>query len=272
MRTFAFIGAIATFIVCFATGVDARVIAGDLDNGVAVYYFSSLSRSGNVWDYSGNGLHGSLFNNAQLSRISGRNCLSLGSNADEFQASNDNKPLSLSKEFSIVAWVRIPQQSNDFFIGIYAYNGPIDDIANGVGTEGGVTLGVFNDGTLFGAYDYDDGMAVAFVEATGRNVNNNQWQHIGFVINGTSMKLYLNGTQIASTSVSGHQSFSGSGSIVFIGYEARGSVDNVGFFKNDLSAAQVRLIYNQGLGSIISIASVDPGGKVATTWGALKQR
>ena len=71
MRTFAFIGAIATFIVCFATGVDARVIAGDLDNGVAVYYFSSLSRSINVWDYSGNGLHGSLFNNAQLSRISG---------------------------------------------------------------------------------------------------------------------------------------------------------------------------------------------------------
>ena len=86
------------------------------------------------------------------------------------------------------------------------------------------------------------------------------------------MKLYLNGVCIVNQSVSGHQSFAGTGSLISIGENARGSVDNVGFFKNDLTNAHVQMIYNQGLENIISIAAVDPGGKVATTWGALKQR
>ena len=86
------------------------------------------------------------------------------------------------------------------------------------------------------------------------------------------MKLYLNSTLIINRSVSAHPSFSGTGSFVSIGYDTRGSVDNVGFFKNNLTTAQVQLIYTVGLPNVINIAPVDPGGKVATTWAALKKR
>ena len=276
MKTLVFVSVIAIFVALLTPGASARVIGGDLDNAVAVYYFSSLTDENAVRDYSGNGLHGALFDGALLNRVSGRNCLSLGSNDAQFSAWDDNKPLLVFKEFSIVAWVRIPQQSNDFLIQINAYNGQLANISDQVnaGSEGWVYLGIFSSGDLFGGYVYEFnivGSAAAALESTGRRVNNNRWHHIGFVVNDTSTKLYLNGTRIANETISSHESFAGTGSIVFIGENARGSVDNVGFFKNDLTDAQVRLIYNQGLANIISIASVDPSGKAATTWGALKQ-
>ena len=274
MRTLVFVCAIAILITSGITRAYARVVAGNLDNGVAVYYFNSLTDSGNVSDYSTNGLHGLLFGGAQLATISNRECLSLGSNAAKFSAWDDNKSLSVSKEFSMVAWVKIPQQTNNFLISVYAYNGPIADISDNVeaGAEGSVYLAVDADNTLRSGYVFDDHRSWVQVETTGRNINNNQWRHVAFVINSTTMKLYLNGNQVATQSVSGHQSFYGTGSIIFIGEYARGSVDNVGMFKNDFSGAQVKLIYDKGLANIISIATVDSNGKVTTTWAALKKR
>ena len=273
MRTFVYVCAISIFIAVLIPMAAARVLGSDLKNGVAVYYFSSLTNVGNVRDYSGNGLHGSLYDNARLNRISGRNCLSLNSNSDRFHAAHDNKPLSLLKAFSIVAWVKIPRQSNDFLIEIHAYNGPIANVRNiYVGSEGSLTTGVLADGPLFGTYAYHKNEASHHVESTGKDINNNRWQHIAFVVNSTSMKLYLNGVRVVYQSVSGHESFAGTGSMIIMGENARGSVDNVDFFRNDLTDTHVRMIYNQGLANIMNIAAVDPGGKVATTWGALKQR
>lgn len=260
------------FMALSPTGASARVIAGDLDNTVAVYYFTALTASDNVYDHSMNGLHGALFNGARLGRISGRDCLSLGSNAAEFEASYHNKSLSVSKEFSIVSWVKILQQINTFAICAAAYNNPIGDRWGNFVADytGGACLEIDVDGTLRGSYIYDDSTSDVWVEVSDRNVNNNRWQHIGFVINGNSRALYLNGVQIAVFPVNEHRSFNGTGTSIYIGEGARGSVDNVGFFKNDLTDAQVRLIYEKGLSNIISIAPVDPNGKVATTWGNLK--
>ena len=274
MRTSVYLCILTIFIAVLIPKTSARVLGSDLHNAVAVYYFSSLTNSGNVRDYSGNGLQGSLYEDAQLSRISGRNCLSLGSNSDRFQAVHDNKSLSLSKEFSIVAWVRIPRQSNDFLIEIFTYKGPIANIVRNVHSdyEGSVTMGVLADGPLFGTYAYNKNEASHDVESIGRHVNNNRWQHIAFVVNSTSMKLYLNGSRVVYQSVNGHESFAGTGSLIVMGENARGSVDSVGFFSNDLTDTHVRMIYTQGLANIINIAGVDPGGKAATTWGALKQR
>ena len=273
MRTFVYVCAIAIFITVLTPQTSARVLSSDLENAVAVYYFSSLTNLGNVFDYSGNGLRGDLFNNAQLSRISGRNCLTLESNVADFHAWNDHNPLSISKEFSIVAWVKIPPQPHDFLIEIHAYKGSIANTRNiQIRSEGSITTGVLADGPLFGTYAYNQNEASHHAESTGRHINNDRWQHIAFVINDTTMKLYLNGICIVSQSVTGHESFAGTGSLIVMGENAKGSVDNVGFFKNDLTDTHVRMIYTQGLANVMNIAAVDPGGKVATTWGTLKQR
>ena len=169
--------------------------------------------------------------------------------------------------------MKIPQQSNDFLIQIHAYTGPIANIRNTIhiGSEGSVTIGVLADGSLFGTYAYNKNSASHSAESTGRDINTDRWQHIGFVVNTTRMKLYVNGSCIVNQSVSGHQCFTGTGSLISIGENAKGSVDNVGFFKNDLTNTDVQIIYTQGLANVINIAAVDPSGKVATTWGALRQ-
>ena len=261
---------IAIFLASSATGADAGVIGGTLDHAVAVYYFDQLTDAGQIFDHSGNGLHGNLLNGAELAWVSGRQCLSFGSHAAIFSAENDNKPLSVSKEFSIVAWVKIPIEGDGFFIRITAYNYQNTDEVH----QGSVDISVKFNGTLSGAYANltDDSITWQFVKATGRNVNDDLWQHVAYVVSRNSMKLYLNGTRIVNRSVRAHLSFSGAGSFVSMGYDARGSVDNVGFFKNDLTDVQVKLIYDRGLPFVIGIAPVDPSGKVATTWAALKKR
>ena len=267
MKTLIRVCAIAILMVWIATNADARVIAGDLDNGVAVYYFNSLTDSGHVFDYSGNGLHGILDDDTWLERISGRNCLLL-SDEGFFFPWGGNKPLFVSKEFSIVAWVKIPRQTYDFPIYVYA-DRPVDDFTWEAIGEVGLWVGA--DNTLRGDYSFDAVESVS-IETRGRNVNNNRWHHIGFVINSFSMQLYLNGKRIATRFVNRHRSFNGPGSGIIIGASTRGSVDDVGFFRNDFSDAQVKLIYDRGLANIISIAPVDPNGKVATTWATLKKR
>lgn len=273
MKKLTFVCATAILIACFTTGVYARVIAGDLDNSVAVYYFTSLTNSGTVADYGRNRLDGFLENGAQLnSTASGWHYLSLPRNASIFGTAHDDAFLSVSKQFSIVAWVKIPSQRNDLEIAVDAYD-PIDDV--NIDFIGGVELNVKSNGNLRGEYFYNDYINSVSIQTTGRIVNNNMWHHIGFVINQTRMRLYLNGNRIASRFVSRHQSFNGAGTLINIDYDenAKGSVSDLGFFKDDFSDAQIKLIYDKGLGTIMSIASVDPGGgKVATTWGTLKKR
>ena len=274
MRTLVYICAITIFIAVLIPMAPARVLGSDLENVVAVYYFNALTDSGNVRDYSGNGLQGRLYGGAALATVSDRDCLSMDSHAANLQAWDDNQPLSLSREFSIVAWVQLPQQLNSFLIEIYTYNRSIAHIKRNVyaGSEGSVTFGVLRNGALFGSYAYNNNATSHSAQSTGRNIGYNRWQHIGFVINDTSIKLYLNGIRITDQAVRGHEALAGSGSFISIGDNTRGNVDDVGFFKNDLTDAQVQMIYNHGLENIINIAAVDPGGKVATTWGALKQK
>ena len=273
MKTLIRVCAIGILITWSATNADARVIAGDLDNSVAVYYFNSQT-DGYVIDYSANGMTGILYNNALLATLANRTYLALASTAAGFAAWDDNNSISISREFSIVAWVKIPSQQNNFLIVVRAYNGPIVDIADNIeaGSEGGVYIAIDANDTLRAGYVFDDHSSWVDIQRTGRNMNNNRWHHVAFVINASSMRLYLNGNRIAALSIDEHQSFSGHGTSIDIGRNARGSVDNVGFFGNDFSDAQVKLIYDRGLANIISIAPVDPNGKVATTWATLKKR
>ena len=266
-----FVYATAMLLGWSPTPTEARVIANDLSaNSVAVYYFDAQV-DGFITDYSTNGLTGGLFNNAQIRTVSGRKSLSLGTNRAVFAAWNDTQPLSVNKEFSIVAWVKVPPQGNGFGIDVLAYNVLILDVWDIVEeSSGSAYLSITGDGAIQGVYE--DSTHRFGIEVTDRNVNNNRWHHVGFVINNTAMKLYLNGKRIANLPVDGHRSFRGSGTVVLIGNFARGAVDDVGFFSNDFTDAQVRLIYTAGLKNIISIAAVDPNAKVATTWGALKHQ
>ena len=266
-----FVCATAMLLSWGPTPTEARVIANDLSaNAVAVYYFDAQN-NGFVTDYGTNRLTGGLFNNARIQNISGRRGLSLSTNAAEFAAWDGSRSLSVNREFSIVAWVKVPLQATNFIIDVWAYNIPFLDIWEIFENHSGnVYLSINADNTMSGVYI--DHAQPSWVDAVGGNVSNNRWQHVGFVVNTTSMRLYLNGNRVANQPVNGHSAFRGIGTGIMIGHLARGVVDDVGYFRNDFTDAQVKLIYTAGLKNIISIAAVDPNAKAATTWGSLKHQ
>ena len=271
MKTLMGICLTVLLITGLATHANARVLGSDLFNSVGVYHFSSHD-DGVVTDHSGRRLHGRLVNGARIESVSGRTSLSLPTDDAYFAAWNDERPLWVNREFTIVAWVRIPEP-NYLAISVNTYNGPLDNIWPNVhdGSEGSVHLGSDPDGDIHASYRFDDNTSFRGVYTIGRNVNNNRWHHIGFVINQTYMRLYLNGNRVANHAVSGHSAFGGSGIFISIGEDVRGRVDDVGIFRNDLSDSQVRLIHSVGLAAIMGIAPVDPKRKLTTTWSAIKR-
>ena len=279
---------LVTLIIQVPLNVNARVIASDYsEDSVGVYYFNAEDR-GIVTDHGANEMSGVLIENARLVKGKYGKCLSLGAKPDSFAAADTGAFLGSLNEFSVVAWVKIPEQPDDFEMIAGGFDVGLDktDINRIAGLipksdgkfkveihtirQGIASLTIKSDGNLSGEYIEFDNDRLISLETTGKNVNNNQWHHIGFVINDSYMRLYLNGHRIANKDISGYRSFLGDGSFIHIGEGARGLVDNAGFFEDDFSDADIKLIYDIGLEKIMSIAPVEPGDKITTTWGEIK--
>lgn len=263
--------AIATLIIMGSIDAYSGVIAKYyIDNAIAVYYFNAKTTFF-VMDYSGNKVLGDLHGNARCVPGKYDKSLSMNAKSDFFLAWGDETSLRVSNKFSIVAWVKIPKQLDEFNIYMVAYN-PIFDNFDVVDHDivGYIALSIKSDGNLFGLlFDYEDESFVD-IETTGQNVNDNRWHHIGFVINPWRTYLYLDGQQIANKSISGYTSFSSDSTSVLIGDGAIGSVDNTGFFNDDFRKRDIESIYEIGLEKFMSVAPVAPMNKVTTTWGMIK--
>lgn len=275
---------------------EARIIAGNTANAICVYYFSEHEH-GIVEDQSGNDLDGVMFGNTHIWTIGSRQGLRFWGEADYFNAWNDNRGIQINREFTIVALVRLStEQGNDFVISLFAYGGrhpllpqppnfltfsirrafaynrkhPFLDFPQSV-IRDAAHLIVKPDGTLRG--EYDDGVNEVFSVNTERRViHREDWHHLALTVNNDFMVLYLNGSEVAHEPISGHLPLVGDGRGVIAGYGARGSVDDIAMFREVFSSDHIRLVYKVGLENVMSIASIDPNAKIATTWGALKSR
>ena len=268
LRIPAFICLIAALIVFAPRVGGARVIAGDAANAICTYYFFSHT-NGIVQDYSDNDLDGTMFDGANIATLSGRQGVFFPTNDAHFYAWNDNKRISIDREFTIVAWVSAPRQQY-FEIRLVAYNvnNPLNLFDDDL--KGSVALIVNADGSLQG--EYEDEFNIFSLQTERLRFNNIGWNHIALTVGKDVMRLYLNGTEVHNWRVAGHRAFSAKGTSVETGSHADAMVDDIGMFKEVFSPYDIRLIYNVGLVSVMNIAAVDPNDKIATTWGALKSR
>ena len=246
----------------------ASVIGVDCcDDIVAVYLFNA-EVEGFVRDYGVNGVTGVMQAGASLIEGKNDNSLSLTETAHQFGALATNAGFYSFTEFSIVAWVKIPNQENDFYLTASALNRgePLPE------TVGIVQLTIKTNGNLKAIYsDVEDNESLD-IETDDQNFNNDTWHHIALTVSKSHIRLYLNGAKIAEESGTASVYFNGDGTSISIGKDAIGSVDDAGFFNDAFSDGDIKLIYDVGLESIISIASVEPGDKATTTWGAIKSR
>ena len=247
----------------------ARVIGSDYgDDIVAVYHFNAETE-GFVRDYGANAVTGVLLDDASLTDGKYGQGLSLAETTHKFAGLGTDAFLGSLNHFSTVAWVKIPDQDDDFYLTAAALELGLLGSSTTIGVA---QLIVKTDGNLKGVYaDVEDENGID-IETTDQTVNDDTWHHIAFTVSESEMKLYLDGESIAEVEVTGYTSFLGSATLISIGKAAKGLVDDAGFFVDTFSDGNIKFIYDAGLENIISIASVDPAGKAATTWGAIKSQ
>ena len=261
---------IVVLLIWVPIKTDAAVIGGDYnDDIVAVYHFNEEITEGIVRDYGVNAVAGDLNEGATLTDGKYGQCLSLPTKAADFFTFDPHIFLDSHNKFSIVAWVKIPNQTDDFRLGALALDsGDTENII-----IGSVYLAVEAGGNLEGSYrdiEDDTGLTIA---TTTQNISDDTWNHIALTVSRSQMKFYLNGEPLGSAvDRTRYISFSGIYTAITIGHDAIGLVDDVGFFSDTFSDANIKLIYDVGLEKIISIASVEPDDKMTTTWGKIKSQ
>ena len=261
---------VAVLLISVSIKTNAAVIGGDYnDDIVAIYHFNAEIGEGVVRDYGVNAVAGNLNEGATLTEGKYSQCLSLPTKAANFFTFDPHIFLDSHNKFSVVAWVKIPNQTDNFRLAALALDPG--------GTEnvliGGVYITVKADGNIEGSYrdiEDDKGLTIA---TTKQNISNNKWKHIALTVSRSQMKLYLNGEPLGrAVDRTQDISFLGTYTGITIGHDAIGLVDDVGFFSDTFSDADIKFIHDVGLEKIISVASVEPGNKVTTTWGEIKSR
>src|SRR6266536_5028395 len=123
-------------------------------------------------------------------------------------------------------------------------------------------LNNFIETTPDGGQTYSEGTSVS----EGQTLPVQSWQHVAFVVDGSYMRLYRNGEEVAQVAYSGSVVIPPPNSAFQIGarFEVlsatfKGILDDVGLWTRDLSADEIRDIYQAGLaGRDLSNVSTTP--------------
>lgn len=205
-------------------------------------------------DSSGNNNHGTIVNAPIW--VDGRFGGALGFDGTGNCVSTNKKLLNGRREFTVVAWVK-PGNITDNRIGL-------------IGQNDSPEFGFINPDTV-----------ALWTPSAG--INNNpyphpagEWHHVAAVATREFTKVYVDGE---ATTVNGRWSnhgrsdfnvnIGGCGVWDGTGNWFTGAMDEVGLFHSPLSDDDISDLMNNGL-TALGVA-VEPAGKIAVTWGMLKQ-
>jgi hypothetical protein len=214
-------------------------------NGLVAYY----PFNGNADDESGNGNHGTV-NGATLTtdrfNIANKAYAFNGTSSTKIAVS-DNPSLSFNTQFTLSAWVNIS--------GPWVYSHKWILCKESSPTSG-FALG-YDQNDYFGIGNY----TIDFILWTSSGLNYihkiltlseiTGWENIVSVTDGTTLKLYLNGDEIMTTTLpSGYKP---SSNPLLIGSTSQrsdqnfnGSIDDIRIYNRALSSAEINAIYHEG--------------------------
>ena len=262
-------------IFSFANILHAGLDTDTIDNHViAVYHFESTKNTdgGLVYteDSGPQDLPGFLFEGASLASggKSGK-CLSLVGD-DSFGAGTDTFPHLASIGFSIVAWVKRPQQNGGLvfsMIGIYK-----EDHENVVSE---IDLGVTPTGNIKGTHITYPIDTSAVLTTQDENISNNKWHHIAYTLFANTYTLFIDGEPVRKHEATVFPGYFGDRVLFFISSpnsRRKTLIDEVGFFETGFSTYEIKGLYEDGLATFLETMPVSPQGRLTTTWGKIKTR
>ena len=257
----------------FLAGIATAGLDGDgrFDSVIAVYHFEDVTDSGP------HGFDGNLVDSdddlvAEASIVDdGKVDKCLQIQGDGYFGALANQSLSIvNREFSIVAWVKLQQQTHIFNILVAGVN---DDNTY----AGGIQLSIEPSGNIKGRhYDFEDEKSVS-IETEDSNIADDSWHHIAYCKHADSYSLYIDGEVLKKERSADYLGFAGDGTFIRISGPSKvdltGSVlvDEVGFFETGFSVDEVKGLYDDGLTDFLEAMPVDPREKVARAWGVIKR-
>ena len=214
-----------------------------------------------VADSSGNGHEGEIV--GDLSWVAGKS-----NSALEFPGGyvsiphSDNLTLTT---FSITAWVKLANPG--------AYQALVEKGAV-AGDVRNYYLAVTPDGLLYGGFKGANGWNSCVAET----VVDEEWRYIAVTYDMESILTYVDGessSEITLGQEGGIDPLQNDAPVTFGvtntagGEPAQGIIDEVGIFNGALSEADVMNIMRNGLAQ--AVLAVKPSGKLATTWGSIRE-
>ena len=251
--------------------IDANTIAG-------LWLFDE--NSGTVAkDMSGNGNDGELMGNASWAAGVYGSGVEFDGAVGSIVSIPDSASLQMSDAFTIMLWLRTGKKMVEMF-------GDRQIVIGKHYTE--YELGIYTEGQIhtytWGRPDadgYDEGILASIggqLPGGEADWEIDKWFHVAWTLDGDHEVAYVNGVMIGeftkatmNTSPGTHTLEIGQrqgGSLPFLG-----AVDEVGVFNVALSQADIQAAFDEGLGVATgSGTAVEPNGKLATAWGAMKYR
>ena len=253
------------FVLTFCAGIATAGLDQDgrFDRVVAVYHFEDVTDSG-PREFDGLLIEeASIVDDGKVDK-----CLQL--QEDGYFGTIDDQHLGIiSREFSIVAWVKLPQQTHSFSITAAGTN---DDDTN----AGAIRLSIEPSGDIKGTHiDFEDEKLVS-IESEDKNVADSSWHHIAYSKYADTYTLFIDGEVVKKEHSTDYLGFVSNSTLIIIAGKTDENltgtvfVDEVGFFETGFSVYEVKGLYDDGLTDFLEAMPVDPREKVTTTWGVLK--
>jgi hypothetical protein len=205
---------------------------------VAAYGFEDGSGTTTA-DVSGHGLTGTISNATWVS--TGKYGKALSFNGNSWVTVADNALLHLTTGMTLEAWVDPAATSTDWTAAVIKER------------TGGLAYALYaTDGAAKPPAGYIDKTGTDYNATAGSLLPLNTWTHLAVTYDGTTIRLYVNGTQVATKAVSG--SIISSTAPLRIGGDSvwgeyfTGLIDEVRVYNRALSAAEVQTDMNTPVG------------------------
>lgn len=259
----------------FANIVNAGLDTDTIVNHViAVYHFESTQTTDDgllyTEDSGPQNLPGSLLNGASLANRgkSGKGLSLVGD--DAFGAGTRLFPHLASVGFSIVAWVKRPQQNGGL---VFDMIGQYEEDRENVVSE--IILGVTSTGNIKGTHVTYPTDTSAILTTQEENISDNKWHHIAYTLFANTYTLFIDGEPVLKHEATVFPGYFGDMVLLFVRSPEstrKTLIDDVGFFETGFSTYEIKGLYKDGLATFLEAMPVSPQERLATTWGEIKSQ
>ena len=252
-------------------GLDTDTI---FNNVIAIYHFESTEETDEGLLYTEDDgpqtLPGSLLNGASLANggKSGK-CLSLIGD-DAFGTGTRIFPHLASIGFSIVAWVKRPQQNHGL---VFSMNGLYEEDRENIVSS--ISLGITATGNIKGTHITYSTDTSAILTTQDENISNNRWHHIAYTLFANTYTLFIDGEPVLTHEATVFPGYYGDMMLFLImcpDSTHKTLIDEVGIFETGFSTYEIKGLYEDGLAEFLETMPVSPQGRLTTTWSEIKSR